>query len=200
MAVLVEGISVVIRTDRLLQGFQDDWAAFRDIVPNDTLCADGELVRVGFMHPDDVRSFVVELQHRGLQHLVDGHAIDCVVADQLSGLTSPCDWVEYGKIDWAGDPNKKVSACRLKGSTSKQIVTPDGWDYDRSLSSSFCFVSSEAETGMRLEEDDGKGLQTWRSPLSEKPQYLGRPYRKQPSEDASPPKKMGWLSRLWGRT
>ena len=51
MAVLVEGISAIVRADRL-EGFET-WEAFKEIVPNGTLCADGELVRVGFMSPDE---------------------------------------------------------------------------------------------------------------------------------------------------
>ncbi len=50
MAVLVEGLSVIIRAD-CLQNFET-WDAFKEIVPNETMCADGELVRVGFMSPD----------------------------------------------------------------------------------------------------------------------------------------------------
>ena len=54
MAVLIEAISVVVRADELLKKFPGGWDAFKSIVPNQTLCADNEIVRVGFMSPQDV--------------------------------------------------------------------------------------------------------------------------------------------------
>lgn len=52
MAVLIEANSVVIRADRLLSVI-GSWEAFKQQIPNRTLCADGELVRVGFMLSED---------------------------------------------------------------------------------------------------------------------------------------------------
>jgi hypothetical protein len=50
MAILVEGISVVIRAEAVIHRYPGGWERFRDDCPNDTLCADGELIRVGFPH------------------------------------------------------------------------------------------------------------------------------------------------------
>ena len=50
MAVLVKGISVVIRADRLLQAFSGDWEAFKKIVPNETLCAEANWHESGLCH------------------------------------------------------------------------------------------------------------------------------------------------------
>jgi hypothetical protein len=58
MSVLIEAISVVMRADELLKKFPGGWDAFKGIVPNQTLCADNEIVRVGFMTPQDVESFI----------------------------------------------------------------------------------------------------------------------------------------------
>ena len=66
MAVLIEAISVVVRADELLKKFPGGWDAFKAIVPNQTLCADNEIVRVGFMVPQDVESFIKRLQRVGL--------------------------------------------------------------------------------------------------------------------------------------
>jgi hypothetical protein len=38
----------------------------------------------------------------------------------------------------------KVAACRLAGSQSTQIFTPDGWKYEGSLSASHGFVPNES--------------------------------------------------------
>lgn len=66
MSVLIEAISVIIRADRLLERFPDGWEAFKRFVPNQTLCADGDLVRVGFMSPPDVEEFILALERVGL--------------------------------------------------------------------------------------------------------------------------------------
>ena len=73
MTVLVEGISVVVRASAL-DRYPGGWSAFKAAVPNQTLCADGELIRVGFMHPADVQAYVSELEQLGLRYLVDGSA------------------------------------------------------------------------------------------------------------------------------
>ena len=54
-----------------------------------------------------------------------------------------CPWIEYGKIELDGNPKKQISACRLKGSNSKEVVMPEDWKYDYSLSEKYTFISSE---------------------------------------------------------
>lgn len=143
MAVLIEGISVVIWADSLLAEFSGGWEAFKNIIPNKTLCADNKLVRVGFMTPDDVESFISKLQKAGLQFLEDEEAINIVVADQMRDLTSKCSWAEFGSIDLHGKQNQKISTCRLDGSCLNQILTPPEWRFDGSLSQTFGFVPTE---------------------------------------------------------
>lgn len=82
MAVLVEAISVIARADSIAEKFPGGWERFRGESPNNTLCADGELVRIGFMAPHDVKPFIGHLTTRGLTYLSDGIAHDIVVADQ----------------------------------------------------------------------------------------------------------------------
>ena len=57
MAVLVEGISVIVRRDAIESKYDGGWDTFVDNVPNATLCADDEIARVGFMGPADVEAF-----------------------------------------------------------------------------------------------------------------------------------------------
>ena len=172
MAVLIEAISVVIRADALLRAF-GDFDRFKRIVPNDTLCADNELVRVGFMHPADVEKFVGQLEAKGLRYLEDGQAIDLVVADQQSGFAAPCDWAMCGKISLDGDPSKRIAACMLNGSSLKQVIMPEDWTFENSLSQSFGFVPSGSEGGIDLVSTED-GLETWRSELTNTPLYVGR--------------------------
>src|SRR4051795_4165514 len=98
MAVLIKGISVVIRADRLLAAFGNDWEAFKAVVPNKTLCADSEIARVGFMAPADVKHFVDDLTDVGLTYIVDGTAQDLVVVDQQRGPLVQCAWIEFGYV------------------------------------------------------------------------------------------------------
>ncbi len=142
MAILAEAISVIVRADSIEEKFPGGWEAFMGWVQNSTLCADRELARVGFMSPLDAKGFVEELQNNGLTYLRDGYAIDIVVADQQRGLAVPCGWAEFGRIPWKGDDSRLVPAVRLKDSKITELMTPDGWDYDGSLTNHFTFVET----------------------------------------------------------
>ena len=107
MAVLIEAISVVVRADTLVRRFPGGWEGFKEQVPNNTLCADNEIVRVGFMSPEDVDSFINLLQRADLIYLNNGRAIDIAVADQLHGLGAPCSWLEFGHVDMGGNPKRE---------------------------------------------------------------------------------------------
>jgi len=174
MAVLVEAISVVIRAEVIVGRYPGGWEQFRNDCPNKTLCADGELIRVGFMAPDDTRQFVESLGRCGIEYLQNGHAADLVVADQQRGFAAPCDWAEFGRVDWEGDPRRQVAACRARDSKSDRVVTPPGWNYDGSLSAKFRFV----ETGCIPEFMDflrhEDGLDVYHDLKTGKEVYVGR--------------------------
>lgn len=141
MAVLVEGISVIIRMDRLTPF--GSWDAFKNIVPNETLCADTELVRVGFMSPADVRDFIDELRSYGLRFSETGPAEDIAVCDQQQGFTTECDWAEFGTIHIDGDPKQPAGVARRVGSKISTAATPIGWSWKNSLTREFSFVPNE---------------------------------------------------------
>ncbi|MES0336979.1 MAG: hypothetical protein SFH39_11595 [Candidatus Magnetobacterium sp. LHC-1] len=69
----------------------DGWEGFQRIVPNNTLCFDDDLIRVGFMSPQDVKAFVYQLEELGLTFLQGDKAIDFAVVDQLHGPTIECE-------------------------------------------------------------------------------------------------------------
>jgi hypothetical protein len=173
MAVIIEAISVVVRADSILNKFPGGWDGFKNIVPNQTLCADNEIARVGFMSPQDVESFLKKLQSNGLGFLRDGEAIDIAVADQMHGITSKCSWLEFGHVNM-GSTGPRVATCHLVGSQVMEVVTPPGWEFEGSLSSTFGFVPSEhAEKGMKfLRHEDG--LDVYFNPLTGKEVYVGR--------------------------
>jgi len=173
MAVLVEGISVIILAESLIEKFTDDWEGFKAIVPNQTLCADQEIVRVGFQVPDDVESFIKELETYGLVFLEDDESVDIAVADQLSGLTKKCQWLKFGHAE-INDNGDKVAACWLKGSKSKRIFFPIGWTYEKSLSASFAYVPNEhLQKAIKFLRHEN-GIDVYLNPLTGKEYFVGR--------------------------
>lgn len=134
MAVLAEGISAIVKVSSIERIIPGGWEGFKGMVENHTLCADGEVARIGFMAPADVHAFTQLLEGHGLCYLREGEAIDLVVADQQRGLCAKSDWAEFGRIPWEGDDEKPVPAVRLKGSAINRLITPDGWTYEDSLS------------------------------------------------------------------
>ncbi len=177
MAVLAEGISVVIRADRLLEAFENDWDAFKAMVPNKTLCADDDLVRVGFMVPADVQAFADSLAARGLTYVADGAAQHLVVVDQMRGPLVRCDWIEFGQIDLDGDPKQRVAACGLIGSTQSVVITPEGWSFENSLSSSFGSVPNEQDEKSLTFLRHQDGMDVYHNRLTGKEVFIGRASR-----------------------
>jgi hypothetical protein len=93
------------------------------------------------MTPQDVQAFVTQLQQSGLVFLRDGNPMDLAVVDQRQGPMRPCNWLEFGHVNI--DPVNKVAACRLTGSQTMELATPNGWRYEGSLSASHGFVPNE---------------------------------------------------------
>jgi len=173
MSVLIEAISVIIRADALLKAFNGDWEAFKAIVPNKTLCADNEVVRVGFMTPDDVESFIKKLEKYGLTFLRNDESVDIAVVDQMRGPIKKCAWIEFGHVDMS-DGGQRVAACRLVGSELMQIVTPPDWVYEKSLSSSYGFVPTEhKDKGLKYLRHENE-LDVYLNPVTGEEVYVGR--------------------------
>jgi hypothetical protein len=197
MAVLVEGISVIVRIDRLRLYFED-WETFAATVPNKTLCYDKDLARVGFMDPAGVQRYVVQLERRGLRYLVEGEACDLVVADQLRGLLAPSDWALFGRVDIDGDPRRRVGACMMDGGDPHILITPDGWDYPGSLSDSFGFVSDNGLSLMKR-EIDANDCEFWESPLASTQFHTDRTPAAGEREGERQALSQGMLSGTWGQ-
>ena len=152
MAVLVEAISVVVRKDSIRTKIPGGEKRFELLIPNDTYCDDGELVRVGFLGPPEMNEFIDDLTDAGLTFMEDGKCIDLVVCDQQTGPTSDCDWVEFCR--WPIEGGKMGAAWLYEGerhgfgvhmsSTSMKIATPPGWEFKGSLSDKFHFVPIDA--------------------------------------------------------
>ena len=170
MAVLVVAISVIVRVDSINEKFPGGWIGFKDHVPNQTLCAENELARVGFMTPEDVKNFVDALERAGLVYRNGGKAKHLVVVDQLRGPVVPCDWIEFGIVG----NEERVAACRLVGSSQTVLMRPEGWSFQGSLSQTYGFMPNEAEgKSLRfLRHEDG--IDVYLNVLTGREVFVGR--------------------------
>jgi hypothetical protein len=171
MAVLVEAISVIVRIGAIQDRYPGGWEAFRDSAPNQTLCADSRLARIGFMSPFDVKSFVKELEKHGLAYIKNGESIDIAVADQQRGFAIKCNWAKCGSVNIDG---KNIKACQAVGDSSFQLMTPDGWQYEGSLTQTYAFAPTEhVDKGLKFLRHEN-GLDVYLNTLTGKEVYLGR--------------------------
>jgi len=184
MAVLVEAISVIVRIDAIHEKYPGGWEAFREAVPNRTLCADGEVARVGFMAPPNAEAFVGHLERSGLQFLEEGKSVDIVVVDQMMGPVCPCNWAEFGQAQ-LGDGGNRITVSRMAGSELQQVALPEGWGYEGSLSQQFTLVPAENfGESMRFLRPQG-GVDVYLDLETGKEVYTGRIAR--PGETGSAP-------------
>lgn len=172
MAVLIEGISVVVRAERIVENYPGGWEAFVTDCPNDSLCADGELARVGFMSPSDTKNFVSRLTSEGLIHFDEGEARDLVVADQQRGFAVPCEWAELFRVPPPGKETERIVVCQAAGSDSRTLVTPDGWKYEESLSANFGYAEADSDRLEFLRHEDG--VDVYRDTVTGEEVYVGR--------------------------
>ena len=154
MAVLCEAISIVIKEESISNKFVDGMAGFIRTIPNATFCSDGKLTRVGFMSPEEVEQYIKLLIANGLNfNLIEADITDDIaVIDQQRGPTRVCEWIEFGRFSM-GDNGSSMAACWLiEGkrvadglhlpSANMDISTPEGWNFEGSLSQRFRFVDN----------------------------------------------------------
>lgn len=173
MAVLIEANCVVILEASIHNKFKGGMAAFESIIPNQAVCADDELLRIGFMVPDDLNEFLKILEHAGLEHDQNGEAVDFVVVTQFGGIESKCNWAEFGHIELM--PNQRVAACRLVNSQAGVLSYPYGWKYEDSLSYTYAFVpgGQQIEKSMKYLRSEGN-IDVFLNLLTGKEMYVGR--------------------------
>jgi len=174
MAVLIEGTSVIIKVGEIQRRITGGWTGFMEYVPNETLCSDNEIARVGFMTPDDVKHFINRLESLGFIFQADGEAQDIAVADQIHGVSTKCSWLEFGHINWNNNPKQRIAACRLVGSVEDHIYTPDGWAYENSLSASYGFVPVGQEDKSLKYLRHEHGLDVYLNELTGEEVFIGR--------------------------
>jgi len=178
LPVLIEALSVVIRVDRLQARFPGGWLGFQLQAMHPSFCADGEVVRLGFMHPDDVRNLVSDLEAAGLTYVVEDaagrRAEDLVVVDQHAGPMVDANWLEFRRVDFAPDGSQPVATARLKDGVETKTVFPPGWRWEGSMSEKSEFVPTEkADELVEFVRTEG-GIDVYRDKATGELRYVGR--------------------------
>jgi hypothetical protein len=143
LAILIEALTVVIRCEAIVEKFAGGVEAFMASLPNKTLCSDGELACVSFMVPADVQVYVEYLKKNGLVYKQLDKSIDMVVVDQQSGMTTACDWADFGETDWNNNSSQPISVCCARPTKINQVVVPEGWSYEKSLSANYKYIDGK---------------------------------------------------------
>ena len=175
MALLAEGISVVIKRLAIDKKYPGGWGRFVKDVPNQTFCNDDNIARVGFMTPVDVENYIEHLEGYGFQYMVNEAAADMIVVDQLRGLCRKYNWLNvfYFYID--GDPNKRVTACRIAGDENVDtMLSPDDWDFESSSSNQLGFVPCGQEDKSLKYLGHENGVDVYINLLTGERSYIGR--------------------------
>ncbi|MFC2095537.1 hypothetical protein ACFLSW_03760 [Candidatus Bipolaricaulota bacterium] len=196
MAVLAEGISVIVRRDAIAKKFIGKWIGFVASAPNSTFCHDKEIACVGFMTTQDVREFVESLERQGLTFVRQRTAVDLAVVGQMTGPTTKCDWLEFVRFAH-GDSGGKLSACwcfdgerrwgrgihfrgnpiKLDGTSEYvmplDIAVPPGWKFEGSLSERGIFIPLDKVKGrMEFLHTDGN-VDVYRDRMTGEKRYVG---------------------------
>ncbi|MCZ2149591.1 MAG: tetratricopeptide repeat protein [Bryobacterales bacterium] len=121
MAIVVLTRAVIVPVEVLKRKWPGGEASYRAAAPNKTYRCDGHLAAVEFMTPGDVECWIEQtLKPAGLRFPEMGAERDVVVADSYEGLTTPCNWLDFRRLNhW--------SEARLKGAPETQLTGPPGW-------------------------------------------------------------------------
>ena len=148
MAVLIEGLSIVIKVSSILEKFSNNIDEFNSMIPNKTECSDNELFRVGFMMPSDAKDFIKSLETKGFIYLKDNLCQDIVPVDQNGGFLNDCNWAKLYKYELTS--NQHVVGCRLKKGKETKLFFPNFWEYETSLYTSGQAFYSEKQLSEKM--------------------------------------------------
>lgn len=134
MSILIEALAVVLRVDAIVAHVPGGVPAFAESLPPGTVCSDGELACVSFLDRGHVQRFADDLVRAGFAPCRGGKAIDFVLVDAAQGLLAPCDWAQFAIVRSLVAPLWPIAICKRPGTPVEPVITPEGWDPDRSLS------------------------------------------------------------------
>ena len=155
MAVLVEGVCLLLRCDSVKRLYPGGVNALADECTAQAVCADEELMALTFEDSDAAEEYLAELEQYGFRHLHNDMAVDAVLADPHLGPVSPCGWAEYGQVAIDSDPAKRVAICSMPGAEVSDLCVPKGWRFKGSLSEELALEDEGEDEGEEDGEDAG---------------------------------------------
>jgi hypothetical protein len=147
MAVLVEGVCLLLRCEAVARLYPGGVNALAEACTAEAVCADDDLMALTFDDSDAAEDYLAELEEYGFRHLVNDMAMDAVLADPHLGPVSPCGWAEYGQATVDSDPSKRVALCAMPGTDLEALCVPKGWRFRGSR-------SEELALGVESTEDE----------------------------------------------
>lgn len=153
VAVLIEGVCLLLRCDAVARLYPGGVKALADACTAEAVCADDELMALTFEDSDSAEDYLAELEQYGFRHLVNDLAIDAVLADPHLGPISPCGWADYGQATVESDPNKRVAICSMPGAEVSDLCVPKGWRFKGSRSEALALAEDTEDSADDEPED-----------------------------------------------
>jgi tetratricopeptide (TPR) repeat protein len=171
MAVYCGVVSVIVRSSTIEARFPGGVSAYGLSRPNETYCADGEIIRVGFLAEGDARFFIARLLEAGIMPPGSEVSSEISLIVEGVGFRHPCDWLQLGLFD--GRP-----AAWLAGSDRGKLAI-SAWEIEPSATRLQCHTAEELrESYEALGIKDG--LDTYRHKKTGELIYVGRPFHVAP--------------------
>lgn len=161
MAVLIEGVCLLLRCDTIARLYPGGVAGLAEASPAEAICADEELLAPTFEDSDAAEDFLAELAVYGVRHLIDDMAADAVLADPFIGPVSPCGWAEYARVAVGGQPDRQVGACGWPGSDMAALQVPVGWRFEGSQSEQLALCQPDDDESDAAEEPSAAEPTDW---------------------------------------
>ncbi len=137
MAVLIEGYSVVINKAQAMKNQEalSALTAVEGTLHPLAICADNELLRIGFMEITHAYEFVAALENAGLKFRTDVNgeeiAQDFALVTQFGEMEVSCPWldVQFTKMK----NGTLICLGAMKGAENKGVAFPKHWSRQESI-------------------------------------------------------------------
>ena len=127
MPVLVEAINVIVRNETIEEKYPGGMGSYWVDSPNESMCSDDYVTRVGFLELGTFREFTDRLMELGFRFVENDEMIDIAVFDQEEGMLRPCRWLHVG------DHPDGFQYATLRGDLGDLIEKPVGWRFEGSI-------------------------------------------------------------------
>ena len=127
MPVLVEAINVIVRNETIEEKYPGGMGSYWVDSPNESMCSDDYVTRVGFLELGTFREFTDRLMELGFRFVENDEMIDIAVFDQEEGMLRPCRWLHVG------DHPDGFQYATLRGDLGDVIEKPVGWRFEGSI-------------------------------------------------------------------